>query len=313
MAVVKQADAAVRTEIDARGFQIERTFAAGADRFGQPRQRHVITEFFAALCIGQSLGLLLPLAVLCGPRPGPERWTNGAPVRLLIISVALALTQSLAVALEDWLVGAGQRVSSSDVSAWLNQLFPNRAAERHAVLEAARKGEEVAIDTALFSDTGSNSRPSRVSGPGVAPELAPTTVSPPPGARRRGGLLLGVGAAVAVFVVGLGLTLKPSTPTTTAEPDAGVVVAVVEGSISVAPPPPPAPPPFDEPPPEPPAPLPASTTTSTGSTPRCARPARTAPACGVTSPASCPCPRRSLKTTAAKTSTAKTRRRRAGA
>ena len=49
--------------------------------------------------------VLLPLAVLCGPRPGPERWTNGAPVRLLIISVALALTQSLAVAL-----GAGVAV-----------------------------------------------------------------------------------------------------------------------------------------------------------------------------------------------------------
>lgn len=75
--------------------------------------------------------VLLPLAVLCGPRPGPERWTTGAPVRLLLISVALALTQSLAVAL-----GAGVAVLAWMIHRHSHSPHPHGGGARLAVAAA---------------------------------------------------------------------------------------------------------------------------------------------------------------------------------
>lgn len=59
LAVVKQADATMRAKVDLRVFQIHRTLAARADRFGQARQRGVVAQFFTALHIGELLGKLL--------------------------------------------------------------------------------------------------------------------------------------------------------------------------------------------------------------------------------------------------------------
>ena len=49
LAVVKQADAAVRAKVDFRTLQVHRPLTAGANALGQPRQRRVIAQFFAAL------------------------------------------------------------------------------------------------------------------------------------------------------------------------------------------------------------------------------------------------------------------------
>jgi len=72
--VVKQADAAVRAKINRRVFQVHWAFAARAHAFGQPRQRGVVTEFFAALRVGKLLGefLLFKVTVQRNNRLPPD-------------------------------------------------------------------------------------------------------------------------------------------------------------------------------------------------------------------------------------------------
>ena len=117
--------------------------------------------------------------------------------------------RELQTALENWLSKSGQRASSANIADFLAAQFPTRAADRRAMLEAARKGEALAPQLAskLFTGEGSGSEPSH---PSRATEVAPVDLSmsfP----RPRSNTPLFVGLAVGFLALGLGgyLLVRP--------------------------------------------------------------------------------------------------------
>ncbi|MDP1829433.1 MAG: serine/threonine-protein kinase [Archangium sp.] len=70
-----------------------------------------------------------------------------------------ASAREFQTALENWLSATGQRASTAEIADYLNRLFPERAAERRTMLDAARKGEALSPELAsnLFTSSGSGS------------------------------------------------------------------------------------------------------------------------------------------------------------
>ncbi len=146
-----------------------------------------------------------------------------------------ATAREFQTALEDWLSETGQRASSADIAGYLSHLFPQRTAERHALLEAARKGEELSPQVAsnLLGSSGSvlASEPSGSSARLANDDSRDISLSfalPRPASRAP--LFIAIAVGFVALAIGGSLLIRPDAATS--RPDAGVV-AVVRGTLTL--------------------------------------------------------------------------------
>jgi eukaryotic-like serine/threonine-protein kinase len=150
-----------------------------------------------------------------------------------------ATAREFQTALENWLSATGQRAASADIADYLNKLFPQRNAERRALLEAARKGElSPQIASNLFSSSGSGSHsdpsaPGSRSSGGRAARVPPAAegegthdvsmswAAPVAKKSRRGPLVIALGVVAVAVLIGAIALGRPGAGAA-GPPDAGV-------------------------------------------------------------------------------------------
>ena len=153
-----------------------------------------------------------------------------------------ATAREFQTALEDWLSATGQRAASADIADYLNKLFPQRNAERRALLEAARKGEispQIASNLFSSSGSGSHSEPSAPGSRSSGGRAPPMPLAAPDGTQdvsmswappaaapksRRGPLVIALSVVAVAVLIGAIALGRPSASTSGA-PDAGAVAA----------------------------------------------------------------------------------------
>lgn len=199
------------------------------------------TRLFGGL---EDPAILKRLRHLEQPPKCSDRLPGVAPALDALVARAMAprcedrfrTARELQVALEDWLAATGQRASPSDIAGYLNQLFPERAAERRALLEAARNGEPLVAPRLL-----SARRLAEVATPRAAlvpdQDLIPTNVSPMQSAaavkRRPRGLVVAVVALLIGATVSVMFGRAQRTVDAAGEPDAGLTALTTPTTLVI--------------------------------------------------------------------------------